>query len=95
MGLRSCEAIMPDPFLPSDTSLEAIRIQHTIYRRMPPEKRLRLACQMSDSIRAVAADGVRARHPDYTERQVQLAVIRMTLGEELFRRVYPGEDVAP
>jgi hypothetical protein len=86
---------MPDPFLPSDTSLEAIRVQHAIYRRMPPEQRLYLACQMSDSIRAVAAEGVRVRHPDYTERQVQLAVIRMTLGEELFRRVYPGEDDAP
>ncbi len=86
---------MPDPYLPADTSLEAIRVQHAIYRRMPPEQRLRLACQMSDSIRVVAADGVRARHPDYNQRQVQLAVIRMTLGEELFRRVYPEEDVAP
>jgi hypothetical protein len=60
---------MPDPFFPSDTSLEAIRIQHAIYRRMPPEQRLRLMCQMADSARAVAADGVRARHPDYTERK--------------------------
>jgi hypothetical protein len=84
---------MPDPFLPSDTSLEAIRVQHAIYRRMPPEKRLRLAFQMSDSARAIAAAGVRARHPEYTERQVRLAVIRLRLGEELFRRVYPGEDV--
>jgi hypothetical protein len=86
---------MPDPFLPSDTSLEAIRVQHAIYRRMPPEQRLRLACQMSDSARALAADGVRARHPEYSERQVQLAVIRMMLGNELFRRVYSGLDVAP
>jgi hypothetical protein len=85
---------MPDPFLPSDTSLEAIRVQHAIYRRMPPEKRLHLMCQMADSARALAADGVRARHPEYTERQVRLAVIRLRLGEELFRCVYPAEDVA-
>src|SRR5262249_14627772 len=89
------EAAMAYSLLPADTSSEAIRIQHAVYRRMSPETRLRLACQMSDSIRALAADGVRARHPDYTERQLQLAVIRMTLGDELFRRVYPGQDVAP
>jgi hypothetical protein len=85
---------MPDPFLPADTSLDAIRVQHAIYRRMPPEQRLRLACQMTDSMRAVAADGVRARHPDYSERQVQLAVIRLMLGEDMFHRVFPEEDVA-
>jgi hypothetical protein len=89
------EAAMANAFLPADTSAEAIRVQHAVHRRMSPETRLRLACQMSDSIRAVAADGVRARHPEYTERQNQLAVIRMTLGNELFRRVYPGQDVAP
>ena len=85
---------MPDPFLPADTSLEAIRVQHAIYRRMSPEQRLRLMCQMADSARAIAADGVRSRHPNYTERHIQLAVIRLRLGDELFRRVYPGEDVA-
>jgi hypothetical protein len=85
---------MADPFLPADTSLEAVRIQHAIYRRMPAEERLRHAFEMTASAHALAAAGVRARHPDYTDRQVRLAVIRLTLGEELFRRVYPGEDVA-
>jgi hypothetical protein len=85
---------MPDPFLPADTSLEAARVEHAIYRRMLPEQRLRLAFQMTASTRALAAAGVRARHPEYTERQVQLAVIRLALEEEWFRRVYPGEDIA-
>jgi hypothetical protein len=92
--LSVCDVIMSDLVLPSDTSLEAIRVQFAIDRRMPPEQRLRLMCQMAYSARAVAADGVRARHPHYTERQVPLAVIRLRLGEELFRRVYPGVDVA-
>ena len=86
---------MNEPYLPADTSLEAIRVQHAVYRRMPAEMRLRLGLQMSDSARAVSAAGVRARHPEYTDRQVELAVIRMMLGEELFRRAYPGEDVRP
>ncbi len=85
---------MHPPFLPADTSLEAARVQCEIYRRMAPEKRLHLAFQMTASARALAAAGVRVRHPEYSERQVKLAVIRLTLGEELFRKVYPGEDVA-
>jgi hypothetical protein len=88
------EASMSEPFLPADTSVETARVQQEIYRRMAPQQRLRLAFQMTASTRAITAAGVRSRHPDYTERQVQLAVIRLTLGEELFRRVYPGENVA-
>jgi hypothetical protein len=85
---------MTVPFLPADTTLEAMRVQHGVYRRMPPERRLELAFEMTEWARELSAAGVRARHPEYTERQVKLAVIRLTLGEELFRKAFPGEDVA-
>src|SRR5205085_5101549 len=78
-----------------DTSLEAARIQHQVYRNMPPEKRLDMACQMSDAVRSLSAAGVRARHPEYTDREVELAVIRLCLGETLFRLAYPDQDVVP
>ncbi len=35
------------------------------------------------------AEGVRKRHPDYDDRQVRLAVIRLMLPEELFLKAYP------
>jgi hypothetical protein len=92
---RRHEPAMSEPFLPADTSLEAARVQHAVYRRMSPERRLHLAFQMTASARKLSAAGVRARHPEYTDRQVELAVIRMMLGEELFRRAYPDEDVVP
>jgi hypothetical protein len=79
--------------VPADTTLEAARVQIEIFRRMSPGKRLELACQMSNTLRKVVASGVRGRHPDYTEDQVRLAVIRLTLGDKLFREVYPGKDV--
>jgi hypothetical protein len=79
--------------IPADTTLEAARVQYDIYRRMAPSKRLELAAQMSTALRELVAAGVRHRHPEYDERQVKLAVIRLTLGEELFRKVYPGVDV--
>jgi hypothetical protein len=50
---------------------------------------------MIEATRALSAAGVRARHPEYTEREVELAVIRLILGEELFRKAFPGKDVTP
>ena len=49
---------------------------------------------MSDFVRAVVADGVRARHPTYSDEQVKQAVIRLSLGEELFRKAFPGVEIA-
>jgi hypothetical protein len=81
-----------EPYLPADTTLEAIRVVHGVFRRMPAERRLRMGCQMADSARNALIARARARHPEYTERQVELAAIRALLGEELFRRAYPGEE---
>lgn len=79
--------------VPADTTLEAARVQLEVFRRLPPQRRLELALQMSTALREVAAAGVRSRHSDYNESQIRLAVARLTLGEELFARVYPGVDV--
>ena len=79
--------------VPADTIPEAARVQWDIFRRMSPSKRLELALRMSDSLRNVVASGVRDRHAGWSEEQVRLAVIRLTLGDELFRQVYPGAEV--
>jgi hypothetical protein len=80
--------------IPADTTAEAWWVQVEIYRRMSPSRRLELAFQMSDTLRRTVADGVRSRHPDYSEDQARLAVARLWLGDELFRTVYPGVEVA-
>ncbi len=81
--------------LPRDTSLEAFRTQLEIYRQMSPEARLEQALQWSEQVQELGRIGIRSRHPEYTDREVQLASIRLRLGNELFRRVYPGIDVQP
>jgi hypothetical protein len=80
--------------IPADTTPEAWRVQVEIYRRMSPNRRLGLAFEMSDTLRRTVTDGVRSRHPDYSEDQVRLAVARLWLGDDLFRKVYPGVEVA-
>jgi hypothetical protein len=80
--------------IPADTTPEAWRVQVEVYRRMSPSRRLELALEMSDALRGVVTAGVRARHPDYSDQQVRLAVARLWLGDELFCKVYPGVEIA-
>ena len=80
--------------IPADTTPEAFRAQVEIWRRLSPTRRLEMACRMTDSLRELVKAGVRNRHPEYDERLVKLAMIRLFLGDELFHKVYPGVDVA-
>jgi hypothetical protein len=77
-------------WIPADTTLEAALLQFEIFRRLTPERRFEMACEMSNSLRVMASDSVRHRHPEYTEEQVRLASNRLWLGDELFRKVFPG-----
>jgi hypothetical protein len=81
--------------VPRDSSLEAFRTQLEICRRMSPEMRLQQALQWSEQVRELGRAGIRLRHPEYSDEDVRLASIRMQLGDELFRRVYPGIDIQP
>lgn len=83
------------PFVPPDTAPEAALVQAAAFQRMSPERRLEIALQMSEDLRQLSAIGVRGRHPEYTDDQVRLAVIRLWLGDDLFHEVYPGVDVQP
>jgi hypothetical protein len=81
---------------PLDTSPEAERVQIEIFRKMTPERRLHAAAELTQLVRKSLAEGVRMRHPDYNEEQVHLAVIRLTLPEKLFLKVYPhGKEIRP
>jgi hypothetical protein len=74
---------------PADTDPEAHEVQLEIYRRMGPSRRLEAGIRMSEEVRALTADGIRSRHPEYSEAEVRFALARMMLGDELFSRAWP------
>jgi len=76
-----------------DTTPDAARQQLAIYRRMTPAQRCAIAAQMSADARAITLAGIRQRHPDYDETQARLALFRILLGDELFRRVWPNAAI--
>ena len=81
---------------PLDTTQEAGNLQMDIFRRIGPEQRLQAGLALSRTCRELLREGVRRRHPDYDERQVLLAAIRLTLPDDLFSQAYPeAQDILP
>ena len=62
-----------------DTLVAARERQRETFRRMTPEQRLAVAAEMSDEIRAVAEAGIRHRHPDYSDDEVQSELVAILL----------------
>lgn len=79
-------------WIPADTTIEAARKQFEILRRLGSEARARMAFEMSDNLRSIVESGVRCRHPDYSEQKIQKEVLRLMIGEALFKQVYPRDD---
>ena len=63
--------------MPSDTSTEAGAIQRDIFRRMTTQQRLRLALEMSESMRNVTLAGLRSRRPELDADELWQELIRI------------------
>jgi hypothetical protein len=66
-----------------------------ILRNIGFDGRVRMTFQLNSSLRSISEAGVRHRHPQYSERQVKLAATKLAIGADLFKLVYPNEDVEP
>lgn len=75
-----------------DTTREADRVQFECYMRMTASERLRMGLQLSEMVRKSLLEGVRMRHPEYTQEQLRLAVIRIMLPKHLFAAAYPDDQ---
>lgn len=67
----------------TDTSAEAEAIQLELLRQMTPQERIAIMCSLSQSVRKMAFDAIRRRHPEYGEDEVRLAFIELTYGKSL------------
>jgi transposase len=76
----------------ADTTIEAMRKQFEILRRMGPEARLKTAFELSDNLRSIVEAGVRGRNPSYDEQQIKQEVLRLMIGERLYREVFGDKN---
>lgn len=63
-------------------------------RSIGPERRLVQAMELSDLLRQLAASGLKARHPDYSEEQLRRALNRQFYGDDAGRAV-PDLKILP
>ncbi len=52
--------------------------------------RVEVMFRLTDTVRHLTLAGIRQRHPQYSDAQVQLAYARIVLGDEVVRTVWPG-----
>ena len=72
-----------------DTTIEAAKKQYDILRKLGPEARLIMTFELSDNLRSVVEAGVKLRHPDYDEQRIEQRVLRLMIGETLFKKMNP------
>ena len=58
-----------------DTAPDIFLMQAAIYRRLGAQRRLELACQMSETVRDLARARIRAKHPDLDETGIREVLI--------------------
>jgi hypothetical protein len=80
-------------FPPRDTDPRAHEVQMGIYRRMSAGERSARAADLSEAVRATARHGIRTRHPEYDDTDVERALRRLLYGAELVRAAWPDEPL--
>ena len=65
----------------ADTDRDTQERQVAVWRAMAPAERVAQAVAMSEEAFAAAAAGIRARHPDYEDAQVEAALRRLRVGD--------------
>ncbi len=70
---------------PKDTTVDAWSRQVQAFRAMRPQDRLRLALTMTDEVLEITRAGIRRRHPEWAEVQIQEELEELLFGPELAR----------
>jgi len=64
---------------PLDTNLQALAIRDRVLRRLPPVERLRIAMDMTDTLRDLAMSRLRAEHPQWSDADLRKELLRIAL----------------
>jgi hypothetical protein len=74
--------------LSSDTHPKMEALQIEFIRRMPAWKKISVVDGLNETVKTLAASGIKQRHPNATPEQIQRMLAELMLGQELARKVY-------
>jgi hypothetical protein len=72
----------------SDTSIVAEQVQFDCYRALSPAEKLEIIEQIARDARALSLAGLRLRHPQATQEELELREAALRLGPELARAIH-------
>lgn len=75
-------ALFPD----THPKMEALQIE--LIRYMPSWKKMTMVDSLNETVKSLALNGIRQRHPEATPEQLRRMLAEMMLGAELARKVY-------
>jgi hypothetical protein len=81
--------------IPLDTHAKAHEVQVRAHRALSPSRRVEIAVEMSNAVRRIAREGIRLRHPDYSDEELRRALFGLLYGAALARRVWPDTGAPP
>jgi hypothetical protein len=81
------------PAIPADTSPEVWHRQMAAIAARSVPDRLDEWNQHNRALAEMEADWIRRRHPDYTDRQVFIALVRHRYGDDLVRQAWPDDEL--
>ncbi len=84
---------MDKPVISADTARDAEIEQLKILGKLDIHARAEMTFHLSDNLRKITEAGIRYRHPDYSRQTIHLALMRLTLGDNLFNQVFPNTKV--
>ena len=61
---------------------------------MSPARKSELVAELSETVRELAREGIRQRHPEYDATDVDRALVALLYGVDVARRVFPGMRVS-
>lgn len=64
-----------------DTTSEAAALQRAAQARLTPDERVRLAVQMSEDVRTIMLEGMRARNPDVSDERLRRMMLHRIYGD--------------
>jgi len=79
--------------VPFDTTVDTHAMQRDIYQRLGGSGRVSITFRLNEAVRRLTMSGIHARHPHYSDAQVQAAYARLVLGDTVTRAVWPDRDL--
>lgn len=73
--------------------MEAARKRLEILRKMSPEERALVSFELSDNVRQNTIAGIKKLHPDFTNTQVKMELLRRMVGGKLFREIIAAKGL--